>query len=240
MNKEFKLDSNWKPFLKLGAICSFLFILYTIATILILLFIGGQPKEIIDIYNLFEINKFTTLLRLDILAVVFIPLYYIIFYSIYGILKVKNNPATAFWTLLVFKGITLFLATPSAYSLLDLSNKYALTNAIFSMNQLLAAGEALLACNMWNMTGAILGGILMQVGALGISFLMLKDTIFGKPIAIIGIIMYSLYLLHFFIAFFNPFLGGIVLAIAGTLYLVWFPMIGFKLLKIYKISCDSI
>ena len=236
MNEEFKLDSNWKPFLKLGAICSFLFLLYTIATILILLFIGGQPKEIIDIYHLFEINKFTTLLRLDILAVVFIPLYYMIFYSIYGILKNRNNPATMFWTLLVFIGVTLFLATPSAYSLLDLSDKYAMTNDVLSKNQLLAAGEALLACNMWNMTGAILGGILIQIGALGISILMLKDTNFGKSIAIIGIIMYSLDLLHFFIGFFNPLLGGIVLAVAGTLYLAWFPMIGFKLLKIYKDS----
>lgn len=141
-----------------------------------------------------------------------------------------------FWTLVIFIGVTLFLATPSAYSLINLSNKYAMTDDIAVKNQLLAAGEALLASNMWNMTGAVVGGILIQIGALGISILMLKDVFWGKAIAIIGIITHSIDLLHFFVGFWNPLIGGIVLVVAGTLYLFWFPMIGFRLLKMYKIS----
>ena len=235
MDIEMKLDLNWKPIMLFGTIAAFLFLIYSIATMLVLIFIGGQPNEIIEIFTLFETNRFIALLRLDILAVIFMPFYYLIFFSLYGILKNTNKPVSQFWTFIVFVGVTLFLATPSAYSLISLSNKYVVVDDIATKNQLLAAGEALLASNMWNMTGAVVGGILIQVGALGISILMLKSAFWGKTIAIIGIITHSIDLLHFFVGFWNPPMGGIILAVAGTVYLIWFPMIGMKLLKMYRI-----
>ena len=99
-------------------------------------------------------------------------------------------------------------------------------------SQLLSAGEAILASDMWHGTGAIIGSILMQVGALIISILMLKNNVFTRFTAYIGIFTHGLDLLHILIGFFLPVAGAILMAIAGTLYLVWFPLIGLRLFKL--------
>ena len=101
-------------------------------------------------------------------------------------------------------------------------------------DQLLAAGEAVLASDMWHGTGAIIGGILIQFGALVFSILMLSGKIFNRLTAYVGIITHGLDFAHLLFLFFIPSVGVILLAIAGTLYLLWFPLIGVRLIQIGK------
>jgi hypothetical protein len=56
-------------------------------------------------------------------------------------IPIRTNP--------VFIGITLFLATPSMLALLNLSDKYATAASENQKNQLIAAEEAILASDMW-------------------------------------------------------------------------------------------
>jgi hypothetical protein len=85
---------------------------------------------------------------------------------------------------------------------------------------------------MWHGTGAKIGGLLLQTGALLISVVMLRTSIFNRFTALTGIVTHGLDLLHLIIGFFLPVLGNILMFIAGPLYLLWFPLVGLRLLKL--------
>ena len=85
---------------------------------------------------------------------------------------------------------------------------------------------------MWHGTVAKIGGILIQLGALIISMIMLKSNVFNKLTAYTGIVTHGLDLAHIVIGFFLPTVGIILMAIAGPLYLLWFPLIGIRLFKL--------
>lgn len=217
---------------QMGGVACIILIAYSLITMLIMVFIGAPPETIEECFSMLKENRSYGLLRLDILTVFVMPLYYLLFYSIYLALKDANKEILSISTILVFAGLTLFLATPSVFSYLYLSDEYAKATIESEKNQLIAAGQAMLASDMWHGTGAKIGGILMQLGALIISMLMLKSKIFNKLIAVTGIVTHGLDLAHITIGFFLPTVGIILMAIAGPLYLLWFPLIGIRLFRL--------
>jgi hypothetical protein len=237
MEKYENSISNIKSYNNLYWLCglvSFILIIYSLCTILIVAIIGGPPVTIEDCFTMLSENKLYGLLRLDILTVFIMPLYYLLFYGIYMALRNENYWLISISTLLVFSGVTLFLATPSVFSYLHLSDKYEVAVTESDKNQLLAAGEAILASDMWHGTGALIGGLLMQTGALLISFIMLKSNIFNRLTAYTGIVTHGLDLVHIIAGFIVPSLGIIFMAIAGPLYLLWFFLIGIRLINLTR------
>jgi hypothetical protein len=227
-------DAAFCSLCRAGGIASFLFILYSLITMIVLTVFGGQPGTALEAFSMLQTHRILGLLRMDLLTVMFIPLYYLIFLGVFLALNGKRNAGSIIALISVFVGVTLFLATPSVLSLLSLSDKYAVAASATEQNQLLAAGEAILASDMWHGTGAILGGVLIQIGALAFSILMLPGNVFNKFTAYIGIITHGLDLAHFFFLFLVPTVGVILLAVAGTLYLLWFPLIGVRLMQISR------
>ena len=227
---------NGKTTFWLGGLSSMILIVYSLATLLIMVFIGGPPETAAECFSMLSENRTFGLLRLDILTVFVMPFYYLLFYSIYIALKKINTDMVTISTILVFTGLTLFLATPSVFSYLHLSDKFAMATSEIQRNQLLAAGEAILASDMWHGTGALIGGILLQAGALMISFCMLKQKVFNKLTAFTGIFTHGLDLAHILVGFFMPSVGVILMAIAGPLYLLWFPLVGVSMFRLSKYS----
>jgi hypothetical protein len=197
-----------------------------------MMILGGPPSTVQETFAMLQSDRVLGLLRLDLLTVLFIPLYFLIFLGIFLALDGKKSARSIMALLSVFIGVILFLATPSALSLMHLSDKYATAAGEIEQNQLLAAGEAVLASDMWHGTGAVLGGALIQIGALAFSFLMLPGKVFSKFTAYVGIITHGLDLAHFVFLFLAPTVGVALLVIAGTLYLLWFPLIGVRLLRL--------
>lgn len=111
-----------------------------------------------------QTNRILGLLRMDLLTVIFIPMYYLIFLGIFLALNGKKNIWSIIALISVFVGVTLFLATPSVFAMLNLSDKYTMATCENQQIQLLAADEAVLASDMWHGTGAVLGGVLIQLG----------------------------------------------------------------------------
>ena len=216
----------------LGGVACIILFAYSLITMLIMVGIGPPPETIEECFSMLKENRLSGLLRLDILTVFVMPLYYLLFYSIYLALKDTYKEFLSISTILVFAGLTLFLATPSVFSYLYLSDEYGKATIESDKNQLIAAGEAILASDMWHGTGAKIGGILMQLGALIISMIMLKSNVFNKLTAYTGIVTHGLDLAHIIIGFFLPTVGIILMAIAGPLYLLWFPLIGLRLFKL--------
>ena len=182
-------------------------------------------------------NKLQGLLRLDILTVFAMPLYYLLFYSIYLTLRNTNREFVTLSMILTFIGLTLFLSCASVFSYLSLSEKYASAINDSEKSQILAAGEALFSSDMWHGTGAFIGGLLLQTGGLLFSIAMLKGNVFSKITAYTGIFIFGLDLIHILIIFFLPLLSNILMVIAGTFYILWFLLVGFRLFILSRIEC---
>lgn len=228
------MDTNWKPLYRIGGIAALIFIVYSLATLIIAFTIGFQPETVSEIFDLLQENRIIGLLRLDALTVIFIPLYFPLFLSICVALRKNHISYTTLAALLAFAGITLFLATPSVFSLIPLSDEYAAATTAAEQSQLLAAGEALLASDMWHGTGAMLGGILLLIAELALSVIMLYSSDFGKGTAIVGILTYGLDISHFIVGAFSPQAGETIMVIAGTLYLIWFILVARDLFRLGK------
>jgi len=221
-------DSNkpWKSLYKMGGITALILIGYSLITMVILVVLGTPPTTAAEVFDMLGENKFTGLLRLDILTVlVYMPLFYLLFLGLYAALKKAHLVSTAIAVLLGFAGVTLFLATPSVFSWLALSNKFVTATSEAQKTLLLAAGETILVSDMWHGTGATIGGILIQVATTLISIAMLSSNAFGKSTACVGIVTHGLDLAHLLVGFFFPAGGVVLIQIAGTLYLVWFPLL---------------
>jgi hypothetical protein len=121
------IGSDWKGLCRLGGVAALILLLYSIVTMVILVLFGVPPSTAAECFAMLQNNRIVGLLRLDILTVfVYMPLCYLLFLGIYIALKRTNGAYAALATGLVFVGITLFLATPSVFSMLVLSDKYAM------------------------------------------------------------------------------------------------------------------
>ncbi len=235
-DSSIQLPPHWSTLFRIGGFAAFALILYSLLTIVQMILLHGQPSSVEEAFRLLQTNRLIALLRLDLPTILILPLYYLVFLSLYQALKDTSRTAALLATALAFTGNTLVLSTPTALSLVPLSDKYAAATSDASRSQLLAAGEALMAGDIWHSTGAILGGALMQSGAVLISIAMLRGGVFGKFTGWLGIAMHGLDLAHVLFGAFLPTTSAVLLAIAGPFYPVWFFLVGRSLLQLA--SCE--
>jgi hypothetical protein len=214
-----------------GAIAAFALLAYSVGTMAQLAVLGGPPATAAEAFGLLRQNKVLGLLRLDLPTLTALPLYYVLILGLFAALR-KVHPAFALaGTALAFMGVTLMLSTPGPLAMLALCDRYEAAISEDARAQLLAAGEALMASDIWHGTGAVLGGILAQTGAVLISAAMLRSAVFGKITAWLGIAMHGLDLAHIVAGLVAPPAGFALLAVAGPFYPVWFFLVGRALLR---------
>jgi hypothetical protein len=160
-----------------------------------------------------------------------ISLFSITAYGIYGTLRSSDGAYAGLATALVFVGVVLALANHSALAMIRLSDLYAAATTAAVQQQLLVAGEAIIAGDMWHSTSGFLAAIFMQGGFALVSARMLRSKAFGKGTAVSGLAANGLDLLHVFIGLLLPSVATILLYIAGVFYLAWFPLLARDLLK---------
>jgi len=232
-------NNNWQSLYKMGGAFALILLVYCLATMLIMVLTGGQPATVEECFNMLQENRILGLLRLDLLTVFFMPLYYVLFLGMFIALRRTHLVNATLATVLVFAGLTLFLATPSVFSYLFLSDQYAAATTDVLRERLLAAGEAIFASDMWHGTGAVMGGLLLQSGAVLISVVMLRDQAFGKAAAYVGILTHGLDLAHIVIGFLAPEVGVILMAVAGPIYLIWFPLVARGLFRLGRLGSEA-
>jgi hypothetical protein len=229
-------SSALSQLLRIGGWAAMALIVYCIATMIILSVVGGQPDSAQEAFTLLRENKLVGVLRLDGLMVVCMPLFYLFFAGICAALWKTDGPVAGLATALTFIGVTLVLATGSVTSMVYLSDRFADAATEAQKALFLAAGEAVIASDMWHGTGPAMGGILMQLAGVWISVIMLRGKVFGKATAIAGIVTYALDLAHILVAPFSVNASVVFMIIGGTAYLVWFPLVGRRLLQLSKAS----
>lgn len=224
--------SDWRGMCRLGGIAAIILIVYSLATMVQIVLLGGQPTSAAEAFSLLQHDRVVGLMRLDLPTLVVMPLYYLLFLGLYAALRRMDRANATLATALVFVGVTLVLSTPGALSMIPLSDKYAAATSDAVRMQLQAAGETILATNIWHSTGAMMGGVLAQIGAVLICLVMLRGGVFSKATAILGIAMHGLDLAHIVCGLFVPVAGVVLMAIAGPLYPIWFFMVGRRLLQL--------
>jgi hypothetical protein len=229
---EGSADAGWDSLCRMGGAATFILMAYSLATMVQLVVFGGQPTTAAEAFSLLQSNRVLGLLRLDLPTVLALPLYYVVFLGLFSALRRSDAAYATLSTSLAFVGITLLLATPTALSMLSLSEKYAAATTEPVRVHFLAAGEAVLATDIWHGTGAIVGGLLLQSGAVLISVVMLRSNVFTKTVAYLGIVTHGLDLAHGLLGPVVPGAGLVLMATAGPLYLIWFPLVGRRLLQL--------
>jgi hypothetical protein len=219
-----------------GGIAALVLIIYSLATIVQLIVLGGPPATAAEAFRVLQSNRMVGLLRLDLPTVVAMPLYYFVFLGLFAALKRTDRANAILSTSLAFVGVTLLLATPTALSMISLSQKYAAATTEATRTQFLAAGEAILATDIWHGTGAIMGGILLQSSAVLISVVMLRSSVFSRTTSYLGILMHGLDLAHIVFGLFLPGTGVVLLAISGPFYPIWLFLVGRRLLQLTSLS----
>jgi hypothetical protein len=219
-----------------GGWTSILFLIYSLVTILILVFLdGGYPDSAKECFEMINENRFIALLQLDLVSIIVIPFYYLLFFSIYQALKKDYELIAKIALFLTLAGVTIFISGLNLASIVKLCDKYYLTTSPELKSQLLAACEGMLVSDMWINTGAILRGIMIEVGAIIFSIIMLKTLVFNKLTGWIGLIIHSFDLLSLLIGLFYLPMKEIFIMVAGPLYIVWFILIGIRLFKISRV-----
>ncbi len=234
---NFPTDKPSRLLYKAGAWTSLLLLIYSFASILIMVLLdGGYPDSAIECFEMIKENRFIALLRLDIISVIVIPFYYILFFSLYQALKTNYELIAKIALFGTLAGITIFIAGLNINSILIVNDKYHMATSPEVKQQLLSACEGMLASDMWINTGAIVRGILIEAGALIFSILMLKTFVFSKATGWVGIITHGFDLLSTIIGMFYLPIKDIFIMVAGPLYLVWFVMIGIRLFQLSKLK----
>lgn len=232
-----KIDSRWKNLYRIGGagalIAAFLLLLE-----IIVFAIWPQQTTAIDFFTLFQSNKIIGLLDFYLLEMIAYILFVPIFLSLYVVIRKSNESYMFLAVILAIVGISIFLSTNNSFSLLSLSNQYAAATTEAQKSILLAAGQTMIANTGQRAVGGFnMGFLLVSIAGLIISAVMLKSAIFSKLTAYIGILAFAISLADYFRVVFLSSSVALTLIIAvtsGVLLIVWFILVGRRLLKLGK------
>ncbi|MCP4540339.1 MAG: hypothetical protein GY832_24640 [Chloroflexi bacterium] len=227
-------DAGWKGICKIGGVAALAQLACLLGMFIIIPIFGGKPNTAEEYFTMLQDNRLVGLLRLDLLTVILLFFFAVMFFGIYAALRQKSGAYAAFATVLVFVGVTLCLATDSSFSMLHLSDQYAAATTDVQRSQLLAAGEAMIASEMWHSTAGYVAGILLQGTGVFISIIMLQSKMFSKGAVYAGILANGFDLIQHIIHPFAPSISATILMIAGPFYLIWYPLLGRDLFRLGK------
>lgn len=201
----------------------------------------SQPTEIAGWYNLLREHQLIGLALLNGLDLINYALVGLMIMGIHGALKSVNRVAMTIASVLAAMGIAAYFASCQAFTLLFLSRQYGSATTDVQRTALVSAGQALLAMNDPAVfgTGPFWGFILVNASCLIISLLMLRSPVFPRPTAVIGILANALGLGHFFTTAISPALTAIPLSASAPFLLVWYILLGIRLLRLSRAPKSS-
>jgi hypothetical protein len=232
-------EVEWKGMFKIGGISAFIVTAFFLIDMIVLVAFRPYPETANGWFVLLQNKRIVGVLSLDILVLAGFPLCYPIFFALYGALRQVNKIYLTFATILAFAGLAIVISTDKTYSMIFLSNQFAAATTDTQKSLLLAAGEAVLATS--NGTGANIASFFLEGAALIISIIMLRSGIFGRVTAYMGILGHGLDWTRIVInLIFAPItslalvstIGFVLLAIGGPLQLIWYALVGRKLLQL--------
>jgi hypothetical protein len=233
------LESSWKSLCKIGGVAALIATVLFIGDIVILVTGNAMLGSANSWFTLMQNDRVAGLLQLFFTDLVGVALMYPIFFALYAALRRTNEVYAAFATGLAFVGIAIVLATNINYSLLYLNDQYAAATTAAQRSQIVTAGESFVV--VLNGTGPLMGGLLIESAFVIVSISMLRGRVFSNRIAYLGLVVHGLdvarsvawlVLVPIFGVALATTVGTILLTIGGTLQLIWYPLVGRRLIQL--------
>lgn len=218
-------ESGYRSLYTIGGISALLQITSILALAVVMATLGPKPESALEYFNVYQESKMAGVLRGDFLLLILIGLYLGTFPALYAALRCINPIYTALATIFTVLTVSGTFAAESTFSLLRLSEQFAAAGTDAERSIFLAAGEAVIASDMWNSSGAYMGGILLQGSGVMISLIMLKSKDFSKVTAFAGLLGNALDLVQHVLHPFAPSVKTFFAPIMGIFYFVWYPML---------------
>jgi hypothetical protein len=233
------LESSWKSLCKIGGAAALIATVLFIGDIVVLITGNTMLGSANSWLMLMQADRVAGLLQLFFTDLVGVALMYPIFFALYAALRRSNEVYAAFAAGLAFVGIAIVIATNVNYSLLYFNDQYAAATTAAQRAQIVTAGESFVA--LLNGTGPFMGGLFIESAFVIVSIIMLRNSVFSKRLAYLGIVAHGLDVAHSIALLilipvaatgFATTIGVTLLAIGGTLQLIWYPLVGRRLIQL--------
>ena len=154
-------SNNLKGLYIIGGISAILQLVAILTYSVLLGMLGPKPTSAAEYFDIFQSSPMEAFLRGDFLLLVLIGLYLGTFLALYSALQRLSPVYTILAALFTLIAVTGAFATESSFSLLHLGDQYVSIANEVVRTQLLAAGEAVIASDMWNSSAVYMEGILL-------------------------------------------------------------------------------
>lgn len=231
-------DSVYSVLYKLGGVAALVVAVLTLGEVIVFAFYP-QPGTITDWFILFQNNKLIGILDFWGLEVPMYAMFLLIFLALYRALS-KASPS---WMAIAFSfalvGIGIFFATNNPFSMLSLSNQYAVATTDAQRSTFLAAGRAILTyTNQRAVGGFNMSLFLVSVAGLIVSLVMLKSKSFSRLTAYVGILANGLSIADYLReALSSSAMVAMLVILPNALFImIWSIMVGRRLYHIGSLT----
>ncbi|RPI78381.1 MAG: hypothetical protein EHM41_25090 [Chloroflexi bacterium] len=242
-SNDTKIDSAYRDLYKAGAVAALIAALFfrrNLDAEWILIRMTGiinagpsaLPDTVVDWFTLLQNNTLLGLTLLNLFDLVNYALVGLIFLALFVALRRTSQSWIAIAGALSIGGITVYLTSNQAFTMLSLSKQYAAANIEAQRAMILAAGEAVLAVHnnaSYAGSGIYLSFLLVSAAGLIISTVMLRSEFFNKGTAYTGILANGFGLCYYIVLAFSPALVSIPISISAIFLLIWYLRVGFRL-----------
>lgn len=184
-NENMQQEQKWNTLYRISGIL-IIFMLILIPIQILVFSLTSIPTNVEGWFELYHENWLLGLIHQDLLYIINNVIVAIMYLALYLKLKSRNESLMLLAVFLGVIGICAYFASNRAYEFLNLSSQYYLAETIAQKTILLSAGQSLLLG--WQGTSFLIYYILNGIALILISWVMLKNPIFGKATAVIGLI----------------------------------------------------
>jgi hypothetical protein len=242
--------SGWESLYQLGGVAALVIILVSLLDIIITFFPWGATPDpgkgsVIDWILLIQANRFLGLRGLGLLnlltTVLAVPVVFALFLTTSPATgDQRQNQAFAGLALIVLcMGVTTYIASNSALSMMALSNRYSLATSEVQRAQIVAAGQVLLSQAEDFTPATFAGFFLTEIAYILMAVVLLRSRFFGKTASWVGLLGFILMLVSTTWATFIPVLYETTVLLAmfgGLLCMAWFFLVARGLFRLGRLA----
>ncbi|MDF2841171.1 MAG: conserved rane protein of unknown function [Clostridia bacterium] len=231
--------SNFQAICRLGGITAILTVLTAFIEVVVTFLPGGSvvPQTVIEWYMLLQGNWFMGLRNLGLLNIIMFSLGILMYFALYVVHSSVDKERAAVALIIILIGTTIFFSTNRAFAMLELSHQYIQAGTESQKIVIEAAGKAMLAVGRSHSPGTFIGFAFGELAGITMSIVMLRNKIFGKKNALVGIIGFTSLLIFECWSLFTSNITGIpmIFALLGAvLNITWLMLLGLRFFKLAR------
>ncbi|MFN8560077.1 MAG: DUF4386 family protein [Anaerolineae bacterium] len=235
-------DASWASLYRVAGVAALVAAVLFLSDIVVLAFAGSPPVAANDWFSLLQNHRITGLIQLFFSDLFGLALLVPVIIALCAVLRRVNAAYSILAAVFAIGSIAGGFATNTSYSLVYLSDQYVAAATELQRAEIMTAAQSMLATatSTWS-TGFLMSAFFVELALVILSVLMMRSSIFGKGIAYLGIVGHGLDLAHAVVFLLvMPLVnadsalavGMPLLAIGGTVQLIWYPLVARKLFQL--------